>query len=477
MNIAVILLILLVGSIATFFSTNKLARITAMIFSLASLPFSIGLLVKGTKVPYEELISLNKFFTPLFYLDGFALALIVLTTVLLPLIILTGTSKSYLRERYFYSLVLFMGFAVLGTFVSGNAILYYIFWELSLLPIILLVILWGHGKFVEKRRSVMTFFIQTLVGSLIMLVAILYLYTKTGSFQITSFYQLSLNIREQILIFLAFFLAYAIKAPIFPFHTWQANLYMRAPAIGTMMLAALMSKMALYSIIRWQLPIAPEAAYILRPLMLFLCIISVLYGIIIALKQDNLKRFFAYVSMSHIGVIAAGIYSLTWLGLQGAMLLIFAHALLVVGLFYIVDIIKIRTNKNSIAELGGLRQCAGKFSFAFLLLVLAAVSFPLTFNFVGELDILLGLYSFSNNFVYVIVIGLSLILGAYALLRMYQLVVLGPKKENDFNDLNFKEGLILTILLALIIFFGFFSEPLINILKGTITEVIYYLSI
>lgn len=476
MNVTIILLILLVGSIATFLSTNRLARITAMIFSVASFVFTIAFVINASNVPYSDLEPINQFFNPLFKIDGLSLSLSLLTTFLLPLIILTGTSKSYQQERYFYSLVMFTGFAILGTFVSGHALLYYIFWELSLIPILILVILWGNGKFAEKRRSAMTFFIQTFLGSMFMLIAILFLYSKTESFNIQTFYAIDLRFEEQVFVFLAFFLAYAIKAPIFPFHTWQADIYMRAPSVGTMLLSGLMSKMAVFSILRWQIPITPDASDCLRPYVIGLCIISVLYGLIIAIRQDNMKRFFAYISMSHVGFIAAGVYTLTFIGLEGSMLLIIAHSLVIVGLFYIVDLIYIRTEQSNINELGGIRNVAGKFSFIFFLFVLAAISFPLTFNFIGELNIMIALYSFSNQIAYSIIIGLSLILGAYVMLRNYQLVSLGKKQQKYFDDLNFKEGLILGLILSAIIFFGFYSEPFVNLMNATVNEIMFYIN-
>lgn len=475
MNIALVLLILLIGCIATFCSGNKLARITAMLFSIATTIFSIALYFKGNLVSYEELIPVHKTFASLFRLDGLSMVLTLLTTILLPLIILSATSQAYKKEKLFYSLVLFMAFAMLGAFLSSNALLYYIFWEMSLIPIYFISLMWGQGELEERRKAVMTFFMQTFAGSMFMLLAILYLYNKTLSFQLVDFYNADLNETEQIFVFLGFFLAYAIKTPIFPFHTWQADIYMRTPAVGSMLLAGLMSKMGAYSIIRWQLPVAPEAAILFRPYIIVLCIIGVVYGLLIALRQDNLKRFMAFVSLSHVSFIAAGIYSLTFEGLQGAIILILAHALVIVGLFYLVEIIRYKTNKSLISELGGLKYTAGKYSLAFILITLAAISFPLSFNFIGELNIMIGLYSYSHNLLYPILIGLSLILGAFVFLRMYQYVMLGKTATGiDFKDLSFKEGLILTVIIALIAFFGIYSLPITEMTQSTTNELLRY---
>lgn len=464
MNIALVLLILLVGSIATFLSSNRLARIMAMIFSIAALVFSIALYLKGNHVS-PEFEPVDSSFSLLFKWDGLSLLMTLLTTVMLPLIILSATSQAYKREKLFYSLVMFMAFAMLGAFLSSNILLYYVFWEMSLIPIYFISYLWGQGTLEEKRKAVTRFFIQTFAGSLFMLLAIAYIYTKTLSFNLVDFYQAELSGTEQTFIFLAFFLAYAIKSPIFPFHTWQADIYMRSPAVGSMLLAGLMSKMGIYSIIRWQIPIAPEAAVNLRPLMLTLCIIGILYGLFMALRQDNLKRFLAYASLSHVSMIAAGVYSLTFDGMQGAIILILGHALVIVGLFYLVEIIRYKTEKTNISELGGLRNKAPKYSFAFLLILLAGISFPFTLNFVGEFDILVGLYAFSQNLWYPVLAGLSLIFGAFVFLRMFQHTLLGENKTYEFNDLSFKEGLILTIIIVFIFALGVYSAPICEILS------------
>lgn len=473
MNIILVLIILLAGTIATYCSGNRFARITAVLFSLASLVFSIALQIKGNltyHLPWIESLGINLSLN----LDPLSLAMILLTTILLPLILLTGTSKAYPNEKLFYSLVMFMAFAMVGSFLSSNAILYYVFWEISLIPIYFIVFLWGVGSHEEKLKAVTTFFVQTFAGSLFMLASLIYLYSIAQSFEISALIAAgrSLPLTNQIWVFLGFFLAYAIKTPIFPFHTWQADIYMRAPAVGSMLLAGIMSKMGAYSIIRWQLPITPFAAEELRPYILVLCIIGVVYGLLIALRQDNMKRFMAFGSLSHVSFIAAGAYSLTYAGLQGAIALILAHGLTVVGLFFAADIITCRTDKTNISELGGLSQKAGKFSFAFIVIVLAGISMPLSLNFVGEFNILVGLYSFSQNIFYPLFIGLSLILGAFVFLRMYQHVMLGPKTKLDFSDLSFKEGLIFTILIALLLIYGVYSTPISDFMKPVVQSIL-----
>ncbi len=473
MNIALILLILLVGAIVTYFSGNRLARITALLFAVASAVFSIALYFQvggGAGIEYEQLWISNPQVMFSLKADGLSIAMLLLTTIMLPVVLLSAVSQEFKRERLFYALVMFMAFAMAGSFLSSNALLYYIFWEMSLIPIYFIVILWGNGEIENRRQAAMTFFMHTFGGSLFMLASIIYLYTQAGSFQLDDFYALDLSLTEQIWVFLGFFLAFAIKIPIFPFHTWQADVYKRAPAVGTMLLAGLMSKMGAYSILRWQIPVVPEAALELRPYVLVLCIIGVLYGAFVALQQDDIKRFLAFASLSHVGFVAAGAYSLTFDGIQGSIILIVAHGVAIIGLFYAAEIIRIRTEKSKISEMGGYMHKAAKFGAAFFLLVLAAISMPISFNFIGEFTIMLGLYGVSLW--YVIFIGLSLIFGAYMFLRMYQQVMLGAAPKEEFRELSVKEGFILLYIITIIIYFGVNSGPIADLVRPAVDQII-----
>ncbi|MDR1090807.1 MAG: NADH-quinone oxidoreductase subunit M, partial [Prevotella sp.] len=255
MNIAIILIILLAGSIVTYLSGNRFASKVAILFSVAAAIFSIALYLNygatGTTFSVNWISNPDISFS--LKADGLSIAMLLLTTILVPVILIATQARELKNGKSLYSLVMFMSFAMVGTFLSSNALLYYIFWEMSLVPIYFIVVLWGNGEIVKRRKAAMTFFLFTFMGSLFMMAAIIYLYVKTGSFELEAFLNANLTQTEQIWIFLAFFLAYAIKIPIFPFHMWQANVYSKAPAIGTMLLAGIMSKMGAYSVIRWQL--------------------------------------------------------------------------------------------------------------------------------------------------------------------------------------------------------------------------------
>ena len=461
MNVTLILILLLVGSFATFLAGDKLASKIALFFSVLSLGYSIVLLNlfnAGENISFISQWIAQPNISFALKADGLSLAMILLTTVLTPLIIFSSFGNEYKNSKSFYALILFMAFAMVGTFLAADGLLYYIFWELALIPIYFIALLWGNGDAEDRKKAVVKFFIYTLAGSLFMLVGFVYLYQKTGSLLLDDLYELQLSNSEQLWIFLGFFLAYAIKIPIIPFHTWQANVYQKAPTVGTMLLSGIMLKMGLYSIIRWQLPIAPFAAKYFIFILIGFGIAGVIYGSIVAIRQKDLKKLLAYSSLAHVGLIAAGIYTLTLDGLRGAVLQIIAHGFVVVGLFFIAEIIFRRYETRTISEMGGIRIQSPKFTSLFLILVLASVALPSTFNFVGEFTVL---YSLSQiNVWFAILGGTTIILGAYYMLKMFQNVMLGETNSKVFKDVTISETITLVIIVGVLFFFGFYPKPI-----------------
>lgn len=473
MDVSLLLIILLVGAIATFLSGDKWASKTALLFSLVAFGASlfllklynagenIGVILPWVKTP-NIYIALN--------LDGLSMALVLLTTALTPLIIFSSFGNKYAKSKNFYALVLFMVFAMVGTFLSADGFLYYIFWELSLIPIYFIALIWGNGDVQSRRKAVVKFFIYTFAGSLFMLVSFIYLYLRAGSFLLADLVQADLSPREQFWIFLGFFMAYAIKIPLIPFHTWQAKVYQKAPTVGTMLLSGIMLKMALYSIIRWQLPIAPVAAKEYMFYFIGLSVAGVIYGSIVALKQKDLKKLLAYSSLAHVGLIAAGTYTLTLDGLRGAVLQMIAHGFGVVGLFFAAEIITRRYNTTKISEMGGIRIQTPKFTSMFMILVLASVALPGTFNFIGEFELL---YSIAQANIWVAALaGTTIILGAFYMLRMFQKVMLGDKNEKLFADVNFNEGFSMVIIIAILLFFGLYPKPIVDLITPSLQQIL-----
>ncbi|MEY2922215.1 MAG: hypothetical protein RL108_837, partial [Bacteroidota bacterium] len=453
MNVSLILFILLIGALVTFLSGDKLASKVALFFSITALGCTTVLVnhfLGGVNISLNNPWILQPNVSFALKADGLALAMVLLTVSLIPIIILSSFANKYNNSKNFYALVLFMAFAMTGTFLAEDGLLYYIFWELSLIPIYFIALVWGNGDIEERKKAVVKFFIYTLGGSLFMLVAFAYLYDKAGSFMLSDLTKLNLSVTEQFWIFFAFFLAYAIKIPIIPFHTWQAKVYQKAPTVGTMLLSGIMLKMGLYSVIRWQIPIAPLAAKTYMPTLIGLSIAGVIYGSIVALRQKDVKKLLAYSSLAHVGLIAAGCYTLTADGISGAVSQMIAHGFVVVGLFFAAEVIYRRFNSNKIEELGGIRSQAPKFTSLFMILVLASVALPGTFNFIGEFTVLYSL--FQVNIWFAVLGGTTIILGAYYMLKMFQNVMLGETNTKAFTEVSLNETIVFVILIAFLLF-------------------------
>jgi NADH-quinone oxidoreductase subunit M len=473
MNVSLILIVLLIGALVTFVSGDKLASKVALFFSLVALGCTTVLVnhyLGGVDISLNNPWILQPNVSFALKADGLALAMVLLTVSLIPIILLSSFANKFNNSKNFYALVLFMAFAMTGTFLAADGLLYYIFWELSLIPIYFIALVWGNGDLEERKKAVVKFFIYTLAGSLFMLVAFAYLYDKAGSFMLSDLTKLKLSVTEQFWIFFAFFLAYAIKIPIIPFHTWQAKVYQKAPTVGTMLLSGIMLKMGLYSVIRWQLPIAPLAAKTYLPTLIGLSIAGVIYGSIVALRQKDVKKLLAYSSLAHVGLIAAGCYTLTADGISGAVSQMIAHGFVIVGLFFAAEVIFRRFNSNKIEDLGGIRSQAPKFTSLFMILVLASVALPGTFNFIGEFTVL---YSLSQvNIWFAVLGGTTIILGAYYMLKMFQNVMLGETNTKVFAEVTLNETIVFVILIAFLLFYGIHPKPIVDLVNPSVQEIL-----
>ena len=394
-------------------------------------------------------------------LDGLSLVMVLLTNFLVPIIILSAFNRNTPHASGYFSLILLMQFALIGVFMAMDGLLYYIFWELALIPIYFIALRWGG----ENRVAItLKFFIYTLAGSLLMLFGfiMLYWYNPGQSFDIRELYRMYITDGNQSWLFWMFFLAFAIKIPIVPFHTWQADTYRESPTQGTMLLSGIMLKMGTYSLIRWLLPILPIGVAKWGPLAITLCVVGIVYASIIAIKQKNLKNLLAYSSLAHVGLIAGGIFALNIQGMQGSVVQMVAHGVNVVGLFLCADIIFNRTNTNEISELGGIRSLAPQFMTMFMVVVLGSVALPLTNGFIGEFLLLYGVYEY-NTWLSVFA-GLTIILGAVYMLRMFKKVMLGKTgiRVPEFPDLYWNEKIALGILVVVIVVMGVYPKPILD---------------
>ncbi len=405
-------------------------------------------------------------------LDGISMLLVILTNLLAPLILLSSAGHKYNTEARFYGLALLMISALNGVFMALDGLVFYIFYELALIPIYFICAIWGSG---DKIRVTMKFFIYTFVGSLFMLLSLIYVYLQTPethSFSIESLYAVHLPPETAWWVMLGFFLAFAVKMPVFPFHTWQPDTYTSAPTGGTMLLAGVMLKMGVYGVIRWMIPLSHEGLEKWNPIFMTLAVIGIVYASLIAIKQTDLKRLIAYSSIAHVGLIAAGAMAWNKAGLQGSMIQMLNHGINVVGLFFVCDLIEKRMNTRLLADMGGIAKVAPKFAVLFMIIMLGAVAVPLTNGFPGEFLLLNGVWNY--NMWLGAVAGLTIIFGAVYMLRVYQLSMFGPTNRytENFSEINIREWLVLGTVAGLVILLGFFPQIVLDLTDASVTKIL-----
>jgi NADH-quinone oxidoreductase subunit M len=449
----------------------------AFVGAIVELIFTVYVMVKfssfypeqlGFHIPWVPSLGI-KFSVAL---DGLNLLLVLLTSLLVPFIVLSSF-KNHDRSSSFYALILIMQSALVGVFTAMDGFLFYIFWELALIPIYFICLIWGGEG---RGKITLKFFIYTLGGSLVMLVALIFLYLKTPdhSFAIDSLYTAgrSLPIVYQTIIFWSMFFAFAIKMPVFPFHTWQPDTYSVAPAQGTMLLSGIMLKMGIYGVIRWLIPMVPMAVKEWGEVAILLSVIGIVYASCIAFVQNDFKRLIAYSSIAHVGLISAGIFTLSVSGVQGAMIQMISHGIVVVALFYIIEIIADRTKTYNLSQLGGIRNVAPMLTSVYLIVLLGSVALPFTSGFVGEFLLISSLVKYK---IWIgAVAGLTIILGAVYMLLSFQKSMLGETNGVTalLTDLTSHEKLVLYPLVILIILIGVYPAPLLAISEKAVTDLL-----
>ena len=469
-----------ISALIVFFTKGRLARNLALTFSVFEFIIALVAFVLFTHNPNLSILCFNHTWVQSLgisfsvSINGLSLLMILLTTFLVPLIILSSFNNLQELSSKFYGLILLMQMALVGVFAANDGFLFYVFWELALIPIYFICMLWGGEN---RAKITFKFFIYTLFGSLFMLVGLIYLYNHSGinglkSWAIQDLYQAgrALNLDQQSAVFWLIFIAFAIKMPIFPFHTWQPNTYVNAPTQGTMLLAGIMLKMGTFGVIKWLLPIVPLALDKWGSTAIALSVIGIVYASCIAIEQKDFKRLIAYSSIAHVGLISAGILSANQQGVQGAIMQMLAHGVNVVGLFFIADILLRHTGTNEINKLGGIRNINPNFAVLFLIILLGSVALPLTNGFVGEFLLINGVYQFSP--IAAAFAGLTVILGAVYMLRSYQQIMLGENKDSSFGVLARSEKLILVIICIVIIGLGVYPKPLNDIAEQASKDIL-----
>ena len=402
--------------------------------------------------------------------DGISVSLILLTSFINFLIAIFASSENYSNKSSYLGYFLILEGLLMGTFSAFDSILFYIFFESLLIPLFLIIGIWGGAN---RKYATIKFFLYTLFGSVLMLVSIIYLANIAGSFAIQDFYSLTLSFEEQAIILLAFLVGFGIKIPMWPVHTWLPDAHVEAPTAGSVLLAAILLKMAGYGFIRFSLGLFPIASEVFTPLIYTLSVIAIIFTSLIALMQEDMKKLIAYSSVAHMGFVTLGIFTLQQQGIEGSIIQMISHGLVSAALFLTVGVVYDRMHSRLISTYGGLVSVIPKYSILFMLFALASLGLPGTSGFIGEFLILMG--AFKDNFLVAVIASIGVILGAAYILWLYKRVVFGKLINEDLKkivDLNRSEYFILSCLAAPILFFGFYPDPLINTIEVSVTDLI-----
>jgi NADH-quinone oxidoreductase subunit M len=402
--------------------------------------------------------------------DGISIWLVMLTTFIFPIALWASDGAVHDRLKEYYALVLLMETATLGVFLALDMFLFYVFWEFALVPMYFIIGVWGGER---RIYATMKFFIYTMAGSVLMLLAILFLGINGGTFDLQALIAKNGAWAASVPLFLAFAIAFVIKVPLFPFHSWLPDAHTEAPTPGSIILAAVLLKMGAYGLIRFNLALFPDASRQFAPLMMVLAVIGILYGAIVAFAQTDAKRLVAYSSVSHMGYIVLGIFSLNQLGLQGALLQMVNHGISTGGLFLVVGFLYERRHTREMSKFGGIWSKMPLYGTLVLLFVLSSVGLPALNGFIGEFVILQG--AFQANQFWTAFAACGMILSAVYLLTFYQKIFLGESRDaaNDkLVDVNWREVLAAVPLLILVFFIGLYSLPFFNAMSASVTNLL-----
>jgi NADH-quinone oxidoreductase subunit M len=472
---------LVAGLIAFFIKDEKKVKtwslfttIITLCISFASIYYKDNKDLSGLTFGYEWLKYMGASFAV--SLDGVSRILTFLTALAFPIIFVATSNTSYKNSHAFYGLMLLTQAGLMGVFLASDCLLFYFFWELALIPVYFLASRWGGEK---RIQATFKFFIYTFAGSLLMLLGIIYIYLQTGptsfsdhSFSLAAFHGALLAPAQQYWLFWLFFIAFAIKMPVFPFHTWQPDAYEQSPTAVTMVLSGVMVKMGLFGVIRWLLPMFPAAVAKYDTIVICLSVVGIIYASFIAIKQDDLKRLVAYSSIAHIGLMSAALFSVKSIAIHGVMIQMFNHGINIIGLWIVIALIEKQLGIRKISQLGGIASKAPMLTVSLVVIAFANIALPLTNAFVGEFMMFSGLYQF--NIWFTVIAGISIILAAIYTLNMVKNVFYGELNAatQTIKEISFSEKAILIVILVAIFIVGFYPQPLLNLTQDSVNFIV-----
>ncbi|MDC3231329.1 NADH-quinone oxidoreductase subunit M [Candidatus Pelagibacter sp.] len=475
-----LILLPFIGALFLFFTRSKgenkiTVKYVALFTSLVNFFLSIylWLLFDQTTSDFqfvEERVWIKNLINYKVGVDGISILFIILTTFITPLCIISINNSIKNRLNEFLIAVLIMESFMIGVFCSLDLVVFYLFFEAGLIPMFLIIGIWGGSR---RVYSAFKFFLFTLLGSVLMLVAIISIYWINGTTDVVKLYELGIDTKYQNLLWLAFFSSFAVKTPMWPVHTWLPDAHVEAPTAGSVLLAAILLKMAGYGFIRFSLGLFPTASEIFTPLIYAMSIIAIIFTSLIALMQEDMKKLIAYSSVAHMGFVTLGIFTIEQQGIEGSIIQMISHGLVSAALFLCVGVVYDRMHSRLIATYGGIVSIIPKYAVLFMIFTLAALGLPGTSGFVGEFLILMA--AFKDNFLVAVLASLGVIIGAAYMLWLYKRVIFGKLVNQDLKkmiDLNRSETFILVSLAIPTLYFGFYPDPLIKTIEVSITDLI-----
>lgn len=458
-----------------------LARFIALVGSilgfLVTIPLYTGFVNDTSEMQFVESYTWISRFNIHYYLgvDGISVLFILLTAFFTPIVVVAGWQVIEKRVAQYMASFLIMSGIMIGVFAALDAILFYVFWEAMLIPMFLIIGVWGGAN---RVYAAVKFFLYTLLGSLLMLVALIYLYNQSGgSFSILDFHHVAIPMNAQIFIFIAFFFAFAVKVPMFPVHTWLPDAHVEAPTGGSVILAAIMLKVGAYGFLRFSMPIAPDASHYLSGTMIALSLIAVVYIGLVALMQTDMKKLVAYSSISHMGFVTMGFFIFNAYGMEGALLQMISHGFVAGALFLCIGVLYDRMHSRKIADYGGVANTMPVFAAFFMLFAMANSGLPGTSAFVGEFMVIMG--TVKANFWYAFAAATTLIFGAAYTLWMYKRVIFGAVANHhvaELTDLNKRETAIFVVLAITVLGMGLYPLPFSEVMHVSVNDLLLHLA-